>query len=472
MRSRSPSFTDALVDARYRLDALVRRSATVTVYAATHRNGSQAWLKLPVTKAAADGVALEARIANAIGSPLTVRDDGVTADGLPYLVLDPPEVESIAVLRARGTMPLQRAMAVGDALVGGICAMHEIGYVTAGLDDEDILVLANGEVALLGLHTAVEATPEGIAADVGEILRVLSLLIAECTDMGAPPSTRDALARVLGDTYSDLATLRSAWRAAAPEPINAVTRPRSSSLEDIDGLSNVLADDHVATAGSEEEPEALSTREHRTGDSMIEYLGGGAPAPPTFLPAPGDAHKHSVMYAPLSRVPEMPRLVHATSTRSNDRGARSRRPALVAAMIAAPLAVVALVVGLVVPRSSNAPAEHAPVLPPATSALPQAAVPAPAAADVPAGEPLELDDTAGAKPSDTPTGVLRTEGAPVGRRVFLDGAMVGGAPLSVTTPCGRHVLQMNRGAPAHPIEIPCGGERVVQYDRTGHWSLK
>src|SRR4051794_2723423 len=95
----------ALLDGRYRLDALVHRSATATIHVATHRNGSTAWLKLPVSpevaRAHAELLALEASIANTIGSPLVVRDDGTTRDGIPYLVIDPPDAETLATLRAR-----------------------------------------------------------------------------------------------------------------------------------------------------------------------------------------------------------------------------------------------------------------------------------------------------------------------------------------------------------------------------------
>ena len=67
---------------------------------------------------------------------------------------------------------------------------------------------------------------------------------------------------------------------------------------------------------------------------------------------------------------------------------------------------------------------------------------------------------------------LRSEGAPPGRTVFIDGKPVGKTPLDVTVPCGGHTLQMAAGAPKQPVELPCGGRRVVRYDATGHWTLR
>jgi hypothetical protein len=70
------------------------------------------------------------------------------------------------------------------------------------------------------------------------------------------------------------------------------------------------------------------------------------------------------------------------------------------------------------------------------------------------------------------TAVLRTENAPPNRDVFLDGATIGRTPLRAVVPCGPHTLQMVAGAPKQPIELPCGGERVVRYDARGRWSLR
>ncbi len=173
MRERQPSIADhlmdarALLDGRYRLDVLVRRSATTTIHVATHRNGSTAWLKLPLSAAHGELLALEARIANGIGSPLIVRDDGATPDGVPYLVLDPPDAQSIAEHRTRARagerLALARVMTAGDALARVVASIHAMGHVTAGLADEDVLLFANGDVALLDLHALSPLSAAGVA---------------------------------------------------------------------------------------------------------------------------------------------------------------------------------------------------------------------------------------------------------------------------------------------------------------------
>jgi hypothetical protein len=85
----------------------------------------------------------------------------------------------------------------------------------------------------------------------------------------------------------------------------------------------------------------------------------------------------------------------------------------------------------------------------------------PAAGTAPSsGEELEL------------TAMLRTTNAPPNRDVFIDGVSVGKTPLETSVPCGRHMLQMVAGATKLPIELPCGGQRVISYDASGRWNVK
>jgi hypothetical protein len=484
MREGQPSTADsladslmrarALLDGRYRLDALVRRSTTTTIHVATHRNGSTAWLKLPVSAAHAAVLELEARIANSIGSPLIVRDDGTTPDGVPYLVLDPPEADSVAVLRARGKAgtrrTLARVMTAGDALARVVASIHAMGYVTAGLADDDVLVFANGDVALLDLHAMALATAPGIAADVKHVRRVLSALVSDVADpasthAGAP--ARTLIDGALAAGYPDVLALQAAWRAAALEPIAPPSRVRSGSLADIPSAPHLPA---------HETPQSMSLdddRQRASDGSVINFLRSGVPS---VRPAAVGPRERPVMYDPLSKAPEMPRLVQATSqvAASNARSPMSR--ALVGTLIGTSLMAVLAGMAFMMSASSGPPsprrgaaasALEAPVDGPVAKASPPVATvvaalaPAPSAASTgDSDDELQL------------TAMLRTEGAPPDRDVFVDGKAVGKTPLSVAVPCGSHTLQMVAGAPKQPVELPCGGSRVVRYDAKGRWSLR
>ncbi len=470
MREHPRSIADALMsanvllDGRYRLDALIRRSATATIHVATHRNGSSAWLKIPVAAAHAPLLAIEGRVANTIGSPLIVRDDGTTPEGVPYLVLDPPDGESLAALRARcrkGTrLTLARTMTAGDALVRAVGSIHTMGYVTSGLDEEDLIVYANGDVALLDLHALVEATPAGISTDVRHVLRVLSALIADVADTASAPAV-GLIKGTLAAAYPEIAALQAAWRAAAPEPIALPSRNRSGSLADIGSAPTLSAHDTPLSVTVGDEPPRQGD------DSVIGYLrSGGVPSVPPPVSRP---QGRALMTDPLSNFTEMPRLLQATS-RDESSSRASRRPLVLAALIGAPLLVLLGGAVLLASPSSPSPRGAAAALEVTTAVT---ATPAPALSVVAA--PAVVAPVASAEPpaDDLEDSThLRSEGAPPGRDVFVDGKVIGKTPLDVSVPCGRHSLQMVAGAPKQAVELPCGGERVVRYDAKGHWALK
>ena len=410
---------------------------------------------------------------------LVVRDDGTTRDGVPYLVLDPPAAESVAALRARGRagtrLPLGYVMTMGDALARVVASIHALGYGLAGLEDEDVLVFANGDVALLDLHALSPATPAGVAADVRALLRVLSALVADVADASMPRNTRASIDGALAASYPDVAALQAAWRAAAPEPIAVPARLRMGSLADVSAT--------LLAAAPSVRPEALASRggppEKDPDGSVIGYLRSGMVS--TAPPPPVGPRERPLMYDPLSKVPDMPRLVQA-SLRPPPEGAPSpsRRALLVAAVVVPP-ALAALVVAVLFVAGSGAEAQRPKpaaslevpaVTPPTTVTTPTTTTttpptaPSTSAAAIASAAAPQTDDELELETQ------LRTDGAPPDRDVFLDGKKVGKTPLSVAVPCGRHTLQMVAGAPLQAVELPCGGARVVRYDAKGHWSLK
>jgi len=266
------------------------------------------------------------------------------------------------------------------------------------------------------------------------------------------------LAGVLAASYPDVAALHAAWRAAAPEPILPAARVRSGSLADIpesDPLSAIETPMSV-TVEPVGEPDG----------SMIGYLRSGA-VPSLPPPPPG---MRAMIDDPLSVLHERPRMVQAPVKRA------PRGRGLLGAVVAVPL--LALVTGatllVAAPETSKSPAtataalEAKPLVPEAPpppavlspAQITPAASPAPVAAAAPPADELEMSTH------------LRTENAPAGREVLIDGKPVGKAPLDVSVPYGRHALQMVAGAPKQWVELPCGGQRVARYDAKGHWSLK
>ncbi len=512
IRDRQPSLADAIIEAhvlldgRFRLDVLVRRSATTTVHVATHRNGSTAWLKLPLSRAHADLITLEAAVANKIGSALLVRDDGKTPDGLPYLVLDPPDAESAAAMRvgarddttggARRRVPLSRMMTIGDALARVVGSIHAIGLTTTAIEDEDVLVFTNGDVALLHLHSLVPATANGIAADVGHVQQLLATLLAEVTEAAqdTPAAVRLAIQNALGGSYADLAAFQAAWRAASPTSITPPARRSSNSIADIPSAPELAGrPPHAphaphAPSAPHDTPHALSIGNDPE-PSIIGFLKSSDGLEPPSSARP--SFDRGVMSDPLSNHAEMPRLVQATSLAPRARPAQRGR-SLVGIAVAVP--VVALIAGTAwlawssaAPSASQAQRSTSAGAGAGAAAALEAAEPTPTAPTPIAREASPAVKVSPAEPASPAAAaillstkdddlelhaLLRTEGAPPDRDVFIDGKSVGKTPLRVNVTCGSHTLQMVAGAPKQRIELPCGGERVVRYDASGRWNVK
>src|SRR5580698_8438920 len=96
------------------------------VYAATHRNGRRAALKLLHPHFARDAEVRkrflrEGYVANKIGHPgaLSILDDDVAEDGSPFLVMELLEGESLSawLKRVGGKLPALEAIAVAGQIL-------------------------------------------------------------------------------------------------------------------------------------------------------------------------------------------------------------------------------------------------------------------------------------------------------------------------------------------------------------------
>lgn len=499
------SIADGLVDGRYRLDRLVYKTKSAGFHEATHRNGSTAWLKIPLTPANGPGITLEASLVNSMPSALALRDDGTDERGLPYLVVDPivggELLENVTERARKGKRDnTERVLAVGNALITAVSAIASAGFAVTSLELDEVVVLPSGDVALLGLDRIVKLDDATKAEGVAAVSRVLRMVVVECMDVSAG-SPGAKVFDAANAKHADVGALHAAWRATATAPLPEVKR-RSPSMADVPPAPSSsapltpLAMEISANDIEIIDPEGASRSGIDEG-SILAYLKSGA-SPPS-IPAPPSMKGE--MYDPLAKVPELPRVVQATMTASHEAvAASSPLKRWLAVGAGATVAAAAFAIGIGIALGDGAPdapngnakavamATTTPAAPAVTAANPAAHASSPSEPSPAALAPgetktttLELDAPpaapvipAGAKPTPTvqSTGKLRTDNAPPGRKIFVDGELVGEAPLSIDLPCGPHTIRAGNKPEARPFNIACGGERVVRFSATGNWTVK
>ena len=155
----------ALLDGRYRLDAVIARGGMSTVHLATdERLDRHVAVKLldPTLagdRAFVDRFTLEARSAARLSDPgiVQVFDQGVEGD-TAFLVMElVPGGTLRELLDERGPMPPYAAAAVLRPLLGALREAHEAGLVHRDIKPENVLISTNGSVKLadFGLVRAV-----------------------------------------------------------------------------------------------------------------------------------------------------------------------------------------------------------------------------------------------------------------------------------------------------------------------------
>lgn len=162
-RERYEKRVGSVVDGRWRIDSLLGWGSTSAVYAATHRNGHRAALKILHQSLCADPAMTErflreAGIANAIKhrAIVPIRDDGMTEEGCAYLVLELLEGETLDAIRERGhgRIALEDFAQVFEELMSAISAVHAAGVVHRDLKPQNVFITKSSELKLLDFGTA------------------------------------------------------------------------------------------------------------------------------------------------------------------------------------------------------------------------------------------------------------------------------------------------------------------------------
>ncbi|MDF2692775.1 MAG: putative serine/threonine protein kinase [Labilithrix sp.] len=153
-----------LVGGKWRLERLLGEGATSTVYAATHRDdGRRAAIKMLRSALVNDRDVVElflteGYLVSAIEHPgvVKVHEHGVTDDGAPFLVLELLVGQTLDELRETrgGRIPLEEVMAIADAMMDTLVAVHATGIVHRDLKPHNVMVLDGGGIKILDFGLA------------------------------------------------------------------------------------------------------------------------------------------------------------------------------------------------------------------------------------------------------------------------------------------------------------------------------
>jgi serine/threonine-protein kinase len=148
---------------KWRLDVLLGVGGMAAVYAATHRNGTRAALKIlhPELSTHADirsRFFREGRVGNTIGhsGAVKVSDEDEAEDGSIYLVMELLDGESLEAraARASGKLPVDEVLSAADQILDVLVAAHAKGVVHRDLKPDNVFLTRAGEIRVLDFGIA------------------------------------------------------------------------------------------------------------------------------------------------------------------------------------------------------------------------------------------------------------------------------------------------------------------------------
>jgi eukaryotic-like serine/threonine-protein kinase len=162
MRARAMERVGKMIRNKWRIDALLGVGGTAAVYAATHRNGKRAALKLLrrellgstdlITRFVREGY-----VANRLEHPgvVSVLDDDKDDDGAPFLVMELLEGHSLErYTRKQQPLPFHRVIDIGDQLLDVLATAHRKGVVHRDIKPANVFLQSDGTVKVLDFGIA------------------------------------------------------------------------------------------------------------------------------------------------------------------------------------------------------------------------------------------------------------------------------------------------------------------------------
>ena len=286
---------------KWHLDALLGVGGMAAVYAATHRNGTRAAVKvlhhhLSVDETFRRRFLREGQIANMVGhdGAVKVLDDDTSEDGSVYLVTELLEGETLEDRcgRCGGSLGEDEVLSIADQILDVLAAAHAKELVHRDLKPENIFLTRTGQVKVLdfGIARARALSSATTATRAGAM-------------MGTPPYMAPEQARGLWDevdgrtdlwacgaTLFRLLTGRLVHlgRTTNEELLSAMTNPAPALSSVVPAVSPALArlvDRALAFDKRDRWPDAAAMQEAVRNAYVVLHATAIAMAPKLVVPA-------------------------------------------------------------------------------------------------------------------------------------------------------------------------------------------
>jgi serine/threonine-protein kinase len=154
---------------KWRLDSFIGRGGSADVYAATHRNGKRAAVKILHPQYAAEPELLkrflrEGYVANSLAHPgaVSVLDDDRCEDGAAYLVMELLEGTPLSDFSKKKTpLAVGLVLRIADDVLDVLAAAHERGIIHRDIKPGNLFLTHEGRTKVLDFGIARLLEPDG-----------------------------------------------------------------------------------------------------------------------------------------------------------------------------------------------------------------------------------------------------------------------------------------------------------------------
>ncbi len=285
------------IQKKWRLDGLMGTGGMAAVYAATHRNGSRAALKIMHRELSADPVLRqrflrEGYVSNKVDHPgrVAIIDDDVTENDEPFLVMELLEGETVQQIwkRKNRKLDVNEALWIAGEVLGALSAFHAQGILHRDLKPANVFLTKERQVKIIDYGVARLQNSGSVQTMAGTALGTPSFMAPEQAQGTADVDGRADVFSIGAMLYALLSGQRlhqgrtdnEAFILAATSPAPSLARAAPHLPVDVIALvDKALAWDK---RNRFETPEAMR---HQVAALLDKH--GGPPAPSSSLQRPG-----------------------------------------------------------------------------------------------------------------------------------------------------------------------------------------